>query len=137
MVIQASAFVKLLIEEDGSDLAATLWDGCDAATSSRLAYVEVHAALAAGHRSGRLSAAGWERAGQLWESYCASTPVVELSAAVGEHAGRLAGVFALRGADAVHLASVLALPADTVLAGWDLRLRRGADAARVAVVPHP
>ena len=27
----SSAFVKLVVDEDGSDLAAALWDGCDAA----------------------------------------------------------------------------------------------------------
>ena len=37
----ASAFVKLLVDEDGTDLAVDLWDGCDAAVSSRLAYPEV------------------------------------------------------------------------------------------------
>ena len=34
----SSALVKLLTEEPGSDLAAELWDGCDAAVASRLAY---------------------------------------------------------------------------------------------------
>lgn len=43
----SSAFVKLLIEEEGSDLAARLWDRCDAAIPSRMAYPEVRAALAA------------------------------------------------------------------------------------------
>ncbi|CAN5281916.1 hypothetical protein BH20ACT5_BH20ACT5_10470 [soil metagenome] len=52
----SSAFVKLLVQEDGSDLAATLWDGCDAAVSSRLAYPEVAAALAVAGRAGRLEA---------------------------------------------------------------------------------
>ena len=33
----SSALVKLVVDEDGSDLAAELWDGCDAALSSRLA----------------------------------------------------------------------------------------------------
>ena len=33
----SSAFVKLVVEEDGSEVAATLWDGCAAAVSSRLA----------------------------------------------------------------------------------------------------
>ncbi len=33
----SSAFVKLVVEEQGSELAATLWDGCGAAVSSRLA----------------------------------------------------------------------------------------------------
>ena len=37
----SSAFVKLVVEEEGSDLAAALWDGCDAAVSSRLVYPEV------------------------------------------------------------------------------------------------
>ena len=32
----SSAFVKLLVEEVGSDLAAKLWDVCDAAVASRL-----------------------------------------------------------------------------------------------------
>jgi uncharacterized protein len=43
----SSALVKLLAEEEGSDLAAQLWDGRDAAVASRLAYPEVRAALAA------------------------------------------------------------------------------------------
>lgn len=47
----SSAFLKLLIEQDGSDLAAALWDGCDVAVSSRLAYPEVRAALAAAGRA--------------------------------------------------------------------------------------
>jgi hypothetical protein len=34
----ASALVKLLVEEPGSGLAGDLWDGCDAALSSRLGY---------------------------------------------------------------------------------------------------
>ena len=34
----SSALVKLLVEEDGTGLASQLWDGCDAALSSRLAY---------------------------------------------------------------------------------------------------
>lgn len=29
--LDSSAFVKLLVQEDGSDIAAALWDGCDAA----------------------------------------------------------------------------------------------------------
>jgi hypothetical protein len=33
----SSALVKLVVEEDGSDLVAELWDNCDAALSSRLA----------------------------------------------------------------------------------------------------
>jgi predicted nucleic acid-binding protein len=46
----SSALVKLVVQEEGSDLAADLWDSCDAALASRLAYPEVRAALAAAGR---------------------------------------------------------------------------------------
>lgn len=139
----SSAFVKLLVDEDGSDLAAVLWDGCDAAVSSRLAYPEVRAALAAASRAGRLDPDGRRRAEDLWEDYWASTRAVELTEAVSQHAGDLAGERSLRGADAVHLASMLAvLAAGTegaegiLLAVWDRRLRVGARAAGIRVLPE-
>jgi uncharacterized protein len=50
----SSAFVKLVVEEEGSAFAADLWDGCDAAVSSRLSYLEVRATLAAAARNHRL-----------------------------------------------------------------------------------
>ncbi len=50
----SSALVKLVLDEVGCDLVATLWNGCDAAMSSRIAYPEVCAALAAG-RNGALT----------------------------------------------------------------------------------
>jgi uncharacterized protein len=129
----SSAFVKLVIEEEGSDLAAALWDGCDAAVSSRLAYPEVRAALAAAGRAGRVTPPGQRRAEALWATFWRATRVVELTDAVTAHAGELAA-YALRGADAVHLASLLAVGDPTTLfAVWDQRLRAGASAAGLRV----
>jgi hypothetical protein len=52
------------------------------------------------------------------------------------HAGELAGLHALRGADAVHLASALAIAdPDLVIAVWDRRLHAGALAAGINVAP--
>ncbi|MGO8958927.1 MAG: type II toxin-antitoxin system VapC family toxin [Streptosporangiaceae bacterium] len=132
----ASAFVKLLVEEAGSDLAAELWDGCDAAMSSRLAYPEVQAALAAAARNRDLAAEDHDAAEQTWNDYWAATRPVEVTAAVEQHAGRLARDRALRGADAVHLASALAISdPDLVIAVWDRRLHAGATAAGLRVAP--
>ncbi len=132
----SSAFVKLIVDEDGSDLAATLWDGCDAAVSSRLSYPEVRAALAAAGRSCWLDRADLSRAELAWEDYWAATRPVELTERVTAHAGQLASDYALRGGDAVHLASLLAVgAADTLFAVWDQRLRRGAQAAGVQLAP--
>jgi len=132
----SSAYVKLLVEEVGSDLAAALWDGCDTAVASRLGYPEVRAALAAARRDHRLTAADQRHAEAAFESYWAATRMVELTGAVAERAGQLARDYALRGADAVHLAGVLTVGVDHVLlAVWDRRLRAGARAAGVRVVP--
>ena len=132
----ASAFVKLLAEEAGSQLAAELWDGCDAAMSSRLAYPEVRAALAAAARNHDLGAEDHDAAEEAWDDYWAATRPVELTAAVEHHAGQLARLHALRGGDAVHLASALALSdPDLVVAVWDRRLHAGARAAGLRVAP--
>lgn len=132
----ASAFVKLLAEEAGSDLAAELWDGCDAAMSSRLAYPEVRAALAAAARNHDLASEDLGAAEQSWADYWAATRPVELTAAVEQHAGQLARRHALRGADAVHLSSALAIAdPDLVVAVWDRRLHDGAQAAGLRVAP--
>jgi uncharacterized protein len=93
----SSALVKLLVQEDGSDLAADLWDNCDAALASRLAYPEVRAAQAAG-RNHDLSSDDLDTAEQNWEQYWAAVRPVELTAAVERHAGQLARTCALRGA---------------------------------------
>lgn len=132
----ASAYVKLLVEEPGSDLASELWDGCDAAISSRLAYPEVRAALAAAARNHDLTPTQLRTAERDWEGFWAATRPVELTRAVERHAGELARTHALRGADAVHLASALAVrdPA-VIVAVWDRRLHAGAHASGCRLAP--
>jgi predicted nucleic acid-binding protein len=132
----SSALVKLVVKEAGSDLVAHLWDGCDAALASRLAYPEVRAALAAVARNRDLDADGLRIAEQAWEEFWAATRPVELTPAVERHAGELAREHALRGADSVHLASALAIgDPDLVIAVWDRRLHAGALAAGSSVAP--
>lgn len=131
----ASALVKLLVEEDGSELAASLWDGSDAVLSSRLAYPEVRAALAAAGRRRALSRSDLTGAQAAWEEHWAAIRPVDLSATVEQHAGELAHRHALRGADAVHLSSALALGPEVVVVAWDRRLHAGARAEGLAVAP--
>ncbi|MDT4924806.1 MAG: uncharacterized protein QOG01_2519 [Pseudonocardiales bacterium] len=132
----ASAFVKLLSAEPGTDLAGALWDGCDAAVSSRLAYPEVRAALAAAARNHDLTEPELDAAERDWDDYWAATRPVELSPAVEHHAGQLTRTHALRGADAVHLASALAIgDPELIVAVWDRRLHVGAQAAGCRVAP--
>lgn len=132
----ASALVKLLVDEPGTDLASELWDGCDAALSSRLAYPEVRAALAASARNADLTRDELRGAEATWEEFWTSMRPVELTPSVEREAGRLAVERGLRGADAVHLASALAVGAgNVVVAVWDRRLHAGARAEHLAVAP--
>lgn len=132
----SSAFVKLVVEEDGSDLATDLWDHCDAALASRLAYPEVRAALSAAGRRHDLDRRGLVAALDAWEQLWAATRPVELTADVERRAGELASRHALRGADAVHLASAMIVrPTDLVVAVWDRRLHAGVVAESIAVAP--
>jgi predicted nucleic acid-binding protein len=132
----ASALVKLVVEEAGTELASELWDGCDAAVSSRLAYPEVRAALAAARRNSQLTQRDLRAAVASWEEFWASMRPVELSPPIERAAGRLAAERSLGGADAVHLASALALDAPgLVVAVWDRRLHAGARSERLAVAP--
>ena len=132
----SSALVKLVVDEYGSDLAAELWDGCDAAVSSRLAYPEVRGGLAAAGRNHDLDRRGLAAALRTWEQLWAATRPVELTADVERHAGELTSRHALRGADAVHLASALAVGStDLLVAVWDRRLHAGVIAEQLAVVP--
>jgi predicted nucleic acid-binding protein len=132
----SSALVKLLVEEGGTEEAAGLWDACDVAMSSRLAYPEVCAALAAANRNHTLTEPDLRRAQRSWKGYWATAYPVELNQDVQEHAGTLASRHALRGADAVHLASALAVAdSDFHVAVWDKRLRAGATAEGLIVTP--
>ena len=75
----SSALVKLVVEEAGSDLVADLWNGCDAALSSRLAYPEVRAALAAAGRNNDLDDHDLTAAEEAWEEYWNAIRPVELT----------------------------------------------------------
>jgi hypothetical protein len=132
----SSALVKLLIAEEGSDLVEELWDGCDAAVSSRLAYPEVCAALAAAERNKFFSRKEIGLAESTWELYWESMRLIELNAEIGKNAGAIARSSMLRGADSVHLASAMAVGFDDlIVAVWDRQLHAASIAVGLRVVP--
>lgn len=134
----ASALVRLLVAEAGSEDTAMLWDGADLLVSSRLSHPEVCAALAAAHRAGRIRPDHEAEARTWWQDLSSSLHVVELSDEVSSLAGELAEAHPLGSADAIHLASALVLDsssAQLVLATWDRRLAAGARSEGLAVFP--
>ncbi|HXE46110.1 MAG TPA: type II toxin-antitoxin system VapC family toxin [Conexibacter sp.] len=132
-----SAFIKLLIPEPGSDLAHDLWARADMVTSTRILYPEVRAAAAAIHRAGRMRVRRLPATVARIEELHRELQVVALDDPLARAAGDLAERHALRGYDAVHLASVLAIdvPGDLIVATWDQQLAAAAVAEGRMVVP--
>jgi uncharacterized protein len=123
------------VAEEGSDVAGELWDSYPAACSV-LAYPEARAALAAARRARRLTARAHDRAVGELDALNAELVVVGVDAALARRAGELADERALRGYDAVHLASALALgPGETILVTWDRGLSNAALDTGLAVAP--
>jgi predicted nucleic acid-binding protein len=133
--LDTSALIKLIVVEDGSDVAAELWASYPAA-SSVLAYPEARAALSAARRATRLTARAHDRAVAELGALNAELVIVGVDEALARRAGELADERALRGYDAVHLASALALGlGETILVTWDRDLSDAAVGAGLAVAP--
>jgi predicted nucleic acid-binding protein len=121
--------------EEGSELAADLWATRRRVASSILSCPEGRAALAAARRAGRLDAGAFSRALEDFEATQAELVRIGIDAALARHAGELAQELKLRGYDAVHLASALALGSDTTLVTWDSDLARAAAASGCGIAP--
>lgn len=131
-----SALVKLLLDEPGTPLVEELWDTGDSVLASRLAYPEVRSALAAAARNHDIDADCLDEAEKTWDEYWAAIRPVELTSTVAQHAGKLTRLHSLKGADAVHLASALAIDdPDLVIAVWDRRLHTAAQATGTPIAP--
>jgi predicted nucleic acid-binding protein len=124
-----------VIVEHGSELVTELWDTHQRVASSILAYPEGRAALAAAHRGGRLSACGHSRAREEFEALQDEMLLIGVDHALTHHAGQLAEDHSLRGYDAVHLASALALGEQTTLITWDRDLRDAAAKSGLGIAP--
>jgi predicted nucleic acid-binding protein len=136
LYFDTSAFLKLLVVEEGSTEAALLWSEADRVTSSRLLYVEARAALAAAARVRRVRGVARARLRERLDAVIREVNMVELNPTIALASGDLAERYSLRAGDAIHLASALAsAAADRVVASWDISLRRAATAAGMAVAP--
>lgn len=120
--------MKLVVVEDGSDLAAELWGSAYPAASSILAYPEGRAALAAARRLNRLGKEGHKEAVATFEELYADLVTVGVDQELARHAGEHAEDLGLRGYDAVHLATALELgDEEVVLVTWDRDLAQAAE----------
>lgn len=103
--------------------------------TSMVAYAEVRSALSRVHREGNLDDGQHRNAVSDFDKDWSTFDHVDVLAPLAHHAGELAETHALRGFDAVHLASALyagEMGDDVVFLGFDTRL---INAARNASLP--
>ena len=136
--LDASALVKLYVDEDGSDAVWRLV-GEDGSATCRVTWAEALAAFARRERESPLGTAEvWSTARQRLKDDWPALQVVEVTQTLVERAGEYAETFALRGHDAVQLAAGQALRSALTNAptfvSFDRRLNR---AARVLGLPLP
>ena len=124
----ASAFLKLVIEEPGSAEARETWEAAHARSSSMLLYPEARAGLARAYRMRRIGHSGLRAAVNATDRFCRQAVLLDVTEELTRIAGGLAERHGLRAYDAVHLASVTTVADDeTVLVAADGAL---VDAAR-------
>lgn len=127
LYLDASALVKRYVEEEGSDLVLRAMDEATAWSICRIGYVETVRAVAL---------VGGQKAVKRVDTDWLSFDVVEVDAALAEHATQLALSAELRSLDALHLASALVLPPqDLTVATWDTRLHRAARGRGLQTLP--
>lgn len=131
LYLDSSSIVSLHLQEaDRADTIESAIQEADSISCSSIAYAEVRAGLARAKREARINEVGYAQARhdfqQDWRKYVRIPPSNRLI----RFAGDLAEKHALRGYDAVHLASALTLrervPDIITISTWDNELGRAA-----------
>jgi uncharacterized protein len=109
LYLDTSALVKLYVEESMSSETTRAVEEADAVATSLLAYAEGRAAFARARREARLSAAAYRHVLHEFLEDWSRLVIVEITERLVRNAGDLAARRALRGFDALHLASAMDL----------------------------
>lgn len=124
--VDTSTLLELVVDEDGSDRAVTIWTSAEAVASVASIVVEARAALAAAKRGRRLTAKQHTEAKGLLDAPNVDLHIVEPTEELIANAADLAESEALRGYDAMHLAAAVLVGA-TVLSSSDTELCAAAE----------
>jgi predicted nucleic acid-binding protein len=137
--LDASALVKRYVAERGSQETRDLSTKADVVATSLITRVEVAAALAKAVRVGIIEPDSGRKAQRAFASQWPDIAKVPVSEALVSRAEALAWDFALRGYDAVQLASALtwqeAVGAEITLATFDRQLWDAGKKAGVRIWP--
>jgi len=139
LYVDTSALVKLYVEEPLSQELSYAVDEAEAVATSLLAYTEAMAAFARARREVRLSPREYRRVVDAFEEDWSRYITVEVTDRLVKTAGHLAASRALRGYDALHLASALSLrervPSSMMFVAFDRALNVAAKRESLRIHP--
>jgi predicted nucleic acid-binding protein len=134
----SSAIVKRYYQEPGSDRVHDRWMQGDRVFTSRVAYAEVHVALARKRRDGTLAPALYRRSASAFDDEWSAYEQIAVDAATMADVVRLVRRYPLRGYDAIHLSAALWVQRQVgdAMEFWasDERLEQAANRERILVV---
>lgn len=134
--LDSSAVLKPLLREDDWEAVRPILRRARTLVASTLVYAEVMAALAASHRARTLTTSALERSKRRVTEAWERVNEVEVVSPIARAAGVIAERHSLRAADAVHLATALAVEdPKLVMVTWDKRLHAASLEAGLAVAP--
>lgn len=130
--------VKLLVDEDGSDLARSTYADANGARTTAIAYVEAISAVTRMRQGKRLSPAMHRAALDELEATWLTLDVHEVTDKLIQAAANTARDHALRAYDAVHLAGALAFAEgeEIAFACWDYELSEAASRHGFTLIPE-
>jgi uncharacterized protein len=133
LYLDTSALVKRYVAESGSRTVRTAMNTAPTRATSTIAYAEMRSALVRARRENRLTSPAYAAAASLLRAHWSNYLRLIADEDCALEAGRLVEAHsrhALRGFDAIHLASAHRLaagqPASVTFACWDTRLWRAA-----------
>lgn len=129
--LDTSSLVKLYLKESGSAEVTTIVSEADTVLTSLVAYPESRSAFARQFRDGRLSKKEFSQVKDIFEDDWGRYLVIGMNEDISCLAGDLADKHALRGFDAIHLASYLffmrKIKKEIKFSSFDSRLNKAAD----------
>jgi uncharacterized protein len=134
----ASALVKLLLDEGDAESVGALWTDAVDAFVSIVGYAELRGSISRALRGGRIMSDEYPTIRLELEQLWGSIVEIRLEGSLPHHAGALAERHGLGALDAIHLASALSIATATdrpTFVTFDLRLAEAAIAEGLTVQP--
>jgi len=140
LYLDTSAWLKLYIEEDGSELVKKTVTESEQICTHLIAYTELRSALARAEREKRIEPSQKIKIIEAMEKDWQMLNIVQPMETLIRRAGLLCDHFGLRGFDSIHLAAAEAInlqtmPQTTLFACFDRKLNKAAFALGMSILP--